>query len=70
MKRFFKQVLRPFIFAAGGAIVGLGYYYSVGCATGTCPITASPISTAIYTAVIGLLLSMVLRPCCGEQCDA
>ena len=70
MKGFFYRVLRPLLFAAGGAVVGVAYYYPAGCATGACPITASPVTTAIYTAVIGLLLSMVLTPCRGESCDA
>ena len=70
MKHIFRRVLRPHLFAAGGAVVGVAYYYTAGCATGACAITASPVTTAIYTAVIGLLLSMVLTPCRGEQCDA
>ena len=70
MKGFFYRVLRPLLFAAGGAVVGVAYYYTAGCATGACPITASPVTTAIYTAVIGLFLSMVLTPCRGESCDA
>ena len=63
MKHIFRRVLRPLLFAAGGAVVGVAYYYTAGCATGACPITSSPVTTAIYTAVIGLLLSMVLPPC-------
>ena len=70
MKEFFNRVLRPLLFAAGGAVVGVAYYYTAGCATGACPITSSPVSTALYTAVIGLFLSMILTPCRGEQCDA
>ena len=41
----------------GGALVGLGYYYAVGCSTGSCPITSNPIITMIYLGVVGLLLS-------------
>ena len=51
MKHIFRRVLRPLLFAAGGAVVGVAYYYTAGCATGACPITASPVTTAIYTAV-------------------
>lgn len=69
MKQIFHRVLRPLLFAAGGAVVGLGYYYTAGCTTGACAITSSPVSTAIYTAVMGLLLSVVLTPCCGDKCD-
>jgi len=35
--------------------VGLAYYYLFGCATGSCPITASLPRTMTYTAIIGAL---------------
>ena len=49
----------------GGALVGLGYYYAVGCSTGSCPITSNPIITMIYMGVVGLLLSEIF----GKECD-
>ena len=57
MKSKFKKLLRPFLFTVGGALAGLGYYYAVGCSTGSCPITSNPIITMIYMGVVGLLLS-------------
>ena len=57
MKSKLKKWLRPFLFTVGGALVGLGYYYAVGCSTGSCPITSNPIITMIYMGVVGLLLS-------------
>ena len=57
MKSKLKKWLRPFLFTVGGALVGLGYYYAVGCSTGSCPITLNPIITMIYMGVVGLLLS-------------
>lgn len=42
--------------AAGGAL-GFLYYKIIGCSTGTCPITSSPISTTIYGALMGFLLT-------------
>ena len=33
MKSKLKKWLRPFLFTIGGALVGLGYYYVVGCST-------------------------------------
>ena len=57
MKSKLKKLLRPLSFAIGGALVGLGYYYAVGCSTGSCPITSNPIITMIYMGVVGLLLS-------------
>ena len=42
-----------------GAIAGWCYWYFVGCASGTCPITSKPLNSTVYGAVVGsLLLSM------------
>ncbi len=42
-----------------GAIGGYLYYYFVGCAGGSCAITANPMSSTAYGAVMGgLLFSM------------
>ena len=57
MKSKLKKLLRPFLFTVGGALAGLGYYYVVGCSTGSCPITSNPIITMIYMGVVGLLLN-------------
>lgn len=40
----------------GGAL-GFAYYKFIGCATGACPITSNPLSSSIYGAVLGLLMS-------------
>ncbi len=39
-----------------GAIGGYLYYHFVGCASGTCAITSSPLNSALYGAIIGGLL--------------
>ena len=65
MKLKLKKWLRPFLFTVGGALAGLGYYYAVGCSTGSCPITSNPIITMIYMGVVGLLLSGLF----GKECD-
>jgi phage shock protein E len=44
-----------------GAISGYLYYYFVGCASGTCAITSSPINSTLYGAVMGGLLSNILK---------
>ncbi len=49
-----------FKLAAGifaGAVLGYGYYFFIGCRTGTCAITGSPVNSTIYGAVMGLVLS-------------
>jgi len=40
-----------------GASVGIAYYFFVGCKTGTCPITSSPLISTLYGGVMGLLLA-------------
>ena len=57
MKLKLNKWLRPFLVTVGGALVGRGSYYAVGCSTGSCPITSNPIITMIYMGVVGLLLS-------------
>lgn len=42
----------------GGAVLGFGYYYFVGCRTGTCPISSSPYISTLYGAVVGMVLSL------------
>ena len=41
---------------AVGALGGYLYYYFVGCASGTCPITSKPLNSSLYGAVMGALL--------------
>lgn len=72
MKKLMKKLLRPVIFTAIGALVGLGYYYAVGCSTGTCAITSSPLSSMVYVGLIGLVLSGAFgSSCCcsGGSCE-
>lgn len=54
-----KKWIRPVLFALGGVLAGAGYYYLVGCTTGNCAITASPVSTMAYMGLVGWLLSGV-----------
>ena len=37
-----------------GAVLGFAYQKLVGCRTGTCPLTATPLRTMIYGSVMGL----------------
>lgn len=69
MKDRMKKWLRPALFILGGGLVGLGYYYLVGCSTGTCVITSSPLTSMAYMALVGWLLSGVFgSSCCGGSC--
>ena len=39
-----------------GGMVGFTYYYYIGCATGSCPITGNPWISTMYGAAIGWLM--------------
>jgi len=39
-----------------GAVSGYLYWYFVGCASGSCAITSSPVNSTLYGGVMGLLL--------------
>jgi hypothetical protein len=42
-----------------GVVGGFFYWQQVGCVTGTCPITSSPVNSSLYGAMMGgLLFSM------------
>jgi hypothetical protein len=38
-----------------GAVAGYGFYYFIGCSTGTCPITSNPWMSTGYGALLGWL---------------
>ncbi|MBP1618759.1 MAG: hypothetical protein H6Q14_2586 [Bacteroidetes bacterium] len=44
-----------------GAIGGYFYWKYIGCTTGACPITSSPVISAIYGAVLGGLLGDIFK---------
>jgi hypothetical protein len=52
-----KSQMKLVLFVLGGAVVGYLYYRLVGCRSGTCPITSSPIISSLYGALMGFLLS-------------
>lgn len=39
-----------------GAVAGYAYYYFIGCANGTCAITANPVNSTLYGTIMGALL--------------
>ena len=44
-----------------GALGGYLYYYFVGCSSGTCAITSSPVNSTLYGSVMGGLLSNMFK---------
>lgn len=44
-----------------GAIAGFLYWQQVGCASGTCAITSSPINSSLYGALMGGLFANIFQ---------
>jgi phage shock protein E len=60
MKKLLLNNKLTVIGAILGAIGGFLYYYFVGCASGTCGITSSPVNSTLYFAVLGgLIMNMI-----------
>lgn len=52
-----------------GAIGGYLYYYFVGCASGTCGITSSPVNSTLYFAVLGGLVMNLIKPSSNPESE-
>ncbi len=50
------MTLRLIIGAIIGGGLGFAYYKFVGCSSGTCPLTSSPVISTIYGVVVGTLI--------------
>ncbi|MFJ1323192.1 DUF6132 family protein [Capnocytophaga canis] len=62
MKKFVKKHLLTLIGIAVGALAGYFYWQQIGCNSGTCAITSSPVNSTLYGSVMGgLLFSMFKR---------
>ena len=44
-----------------GAAVGYAYYRFIGCASGTCMITSSPVNSTLYGTLMGWLVGGMFR---------
>ncbi len=56
MKKWANNNKLYIIGAVVGAIGGFLYWNFVGCASGTCAITSSPINSSLYGAMMGALV--------------
>ena len=59
--KYIKNNLTYILGGILGAAAGYLYWRYVGCATGTCPITASPVNSTIYGVIIGILLGGLFK---------
>jgi hypothetical protein len=60
MTAFLKKYKLTLLGSLIGAAGGYAYYHFVGCNSGSCAITSSPINSAIYGVLMGgLLFNMI-----------
>lgn len=53
-----KKIIYPFLGVIIGGGLGFAYYYFIGCNSGTCPITSSPLGSITMGSLIGLVLTL------------
>ncbi len=56
-----KQIIILSVAGLLGAATGFVYWYYVGCNSGSCAITSSPVNSSIYGAVMSILLVNVFQ---------
>ena len=61
MKNIITKYKLEFIGITFGSIAGWCYWYFVGCASGTCPITSNPINSTVYGMLLGGLTLGLFR---------
>lgn len=62
LKVLFKKYWPVLLGIAVGAVAGYLYWRYVGCTTGSCPITSSPVNSSLWGAVMGGLLGNIMQP--------
>lgn len=62
IKVLLKKYWPVLLGVALGAVAGYLYWRYVGCTTGSCPITSSPINSSLWGAVMGGLLGNIIQP--------
>ena len=50
-------ILKILIGAVIGGIIGFIYQKLIGCSTGTCPLTKTPLRSTIYWALLGVMIA-------------
>lgn len=58
---FIKREWLWFAGGAAGAVGGYLYWYYIGCNSGVCPITSSPVNSTLYGIVLGGLLFSLFK---------
>lgn len=53
-----KELWKPSAGVLLGGLAGFGYYYFIGCATGTCPLQSNPYIMTGYGILLGLVFGI------------
>lgn len=61
LKKWLTKNKFSLIAAIIGAVLGYLYWNFVGCSSGTCAITSSPINSTIYGALMGFLIVGIFK---------
>jgi hypothetical protein len=61
IKTFLQKYGLILLGALIGGIAGYIYYSTIGCVSGTCAITSKPLNSTIYFAVMGGLVTSMLK---------
>ena len=61
MKKFIKNNRIYILGAVMGAIGGFFYWKEIGCSSGTCIITSSPVRSTMYFALMGSLFFGIFK---------
>ena len=69
MKNLIKKYRFELIGVFIGATLGWLYWYFIGCSSGTCAITSSPVNSSIYGAIMGALLSGTFKKETKQQSE-
>jgi len=62
-----RAFLKPFIGVLAGGVLGFLYYYFIGCSSGHCAITRTPLGSITMGALLGLFITS--SPCSNGKCD-
>ena len=54
--------LKRSLYVLLGGVGGFAYYYFIGCASGSCPITSNPYISTGYGALIGAVAGIGKKP--------
>lgn len=61
LKKWVVKNKFSFIGAIAGAVLGFLYWNFVGCSSGTCAITSSPVNSTIYGTLMGVLIGGIFK---------